>query len=158
MVIEAFRRPSVNLFDGLDHHVVSEILEQAQTQRLPPETLLFSEGEPARALHVLISGFVKMAQTTPNGERVITRYVKPGEAFGTPALLGGFYPADAVTATHCIELQWLSPTARSLAVRHPSVALKAIGDLEARLRDMESRLIPSGVKADSFRVFSRAHV
>ncbi|MCE3267700.1 MAG: hypothetical protein K0S15_2409 [Solirubrobacterales bacterium] len=40
-------------------------------------------------MHVLTSGFVRMAQTTASGARVILRYVAPGETFGTPALLAG---------------------------------------------------------------------
>src|SRR5687767_12917473 len=84
-------------------------LREAQARETPPDTVLFREGAPARAIHVLASGFLKLVQTAPNGARVITRYVQPGETFGTPAfLMHGLYPADAVTLTKCVELQWTS--------------------------------------------------
>jgi CRP/FNR family transcriptional regulator, nitrogen oxide reductase regulator len=140
MVIETLGGPSVDLFDGLAESVVKELMQQAQARRIPADTLLFSEGQPARAVHVLLSGFVKMVQTTPCGEHVITRYIKPGETFGTPALLNGVYPAEAITVTSCVELQWPASIINDLMSQHPDVARNALRDLEARLREMESRL------------------
>jgi CRP/FNR family transcriptional regulator, nitrogen oxide reductase regulator len=139
MFIQPFERPSVDLFDGLDDEIVWDLLRQAQTHRFPAGTLLCRERQPARAVHVLLSGYVKMVQTMPSGEHVITRYVRPGEAFGMPALLNGLYPADAVTVTTCLELQWPASVIKALAARHPAVALNVIHDLEARLREMEGR-------------------
>jgi CRP-like cAMP-binding protein len=115
------------------------LLRQAQTHRLPAGTLLCRERQPARAVHVLLSGYVKMVQSMPSGEHVIIRYVRPGEAFGLPALLDGLYPADAVTVTACLELQWPPSVIKALAARHPAVALNVIRDLDARLREMEGR-------------------
>lgn len=137
---EALRGPSISLFDGLADHVVQELLRQAQTRRLAAESLLFGEGLSARAVHVLMTGFVKLVQTTPSGEHVITRYIKPGETFGTPALLGDVYPADAIAVTTCIEMQWPSAIIRDLMARYPNVALNALREHETRLREMESRL------------------
>ena len=140
MFIQPLEKPSIDLFDGLPEDVVRELLQQAQPHRLPAGTLLYKERQPARTVHVLISGFVKMVQTTPEGEHVITRYVKPGEAFGMPAILDGLCPVDALTVTTCIELQWPSSIIKDMVIRHPAVALNAIRDLEARLREMEGRM------------------
>jgi CRP/FNR family transcriptional regulator, nitrogen oxide reductase regulator len=140
MFMEAPERPAIDLFDGLADDTVRELLRQAQPHRLPAGILLHRERQPARTVHVLMSGFVKMVQTLPNGEHVITRYVRPGEAFGMPALLDGLYPADAVTLTTCLELQWPASVIKDMVVRHPAVALNVIRDLEARLREMEGRM------------------
>jgi CRP/FNR family transcriptional regulator, nitrogen oxide reductase regulator len=139
MSMEALERPLIDLFEGLADDTVEELLRQAQPHRLPAGALLHRERQPARTVHVLMSGFVKMVQTMPNGEHVITRYVRPGEAFGMTALLDGLHPADAVTVTTCLELQWPASVIKGMVVRHPAVALNVIRDLEARLREMESR-------------------
>ncbi len=81
-----------------------------------------------------------MAQTAPNGSRVIVKYVRPGEIFGSPALLGRFYPTDATAVNECVELRWSSATIKEFVDRQPQVALNVIRDLEARLREMEDRL------------------
>ena len=118
-----------------------ELLAVAQVRPVGSEVILFREGSPARAVHVLASGFVRIAQTTASGARVILRYVKPGEAFGTPALLaGGAYPADAVTVAPCTEMQWPAQTVRDLLVQQPCAALNAIRECEGCLRDMERRI------------------
>jgi CRP/FNR family transcriptional regulator, nitrogen oxide reductase regulator len=131
----------ISLFRGLPPEAIEDLSALAQQRHLCAGTLVFSEGAPARAVHVLTSGFVKMAQTTPEGARVVVRYVGPGEPFGTPALLGDQpYPADAVAVTDAIELQWPARTLQELLANHPDIALNAIRIMEERLRDLEGRL------------------
>lgn len=138
MILRVPTRPA--LFEGAAD-AGRAALRGAQTREAPPDTILFREGAPARALHVLASGFVKLVQTAPDGARVITRYVRPGETFGTPAFRSaGLYPADAVTLTKCVELQWPAQFVQDLLLRDPRVSVNAIRELEARLRDLESRL------------------
>jgi CRP-like cAMP-binding protein len=134
-------RLRIELFDGLSEEIVRELFAVAQMRPVGSEVILFREGSPARAVHVLASGFVRIAQTTASGARVILRYVKPGEAFGTPALLaGGAYPADAVTVAPCTEMQWPAQTVRDLLAQQPCAALNAIRECEGCLRDMERRI------------------
>lgn len=131
---------AIGLLQGLDPKAATDLLEQAQRRTMVADEVLFTAGRPARSVHVLASGAAKLMQTTPSGARVIVKYVKPGEIFGSPALLDRFYPTDAVAVTDCVELQWPSELIRTVIDRHPRVALNVIGDLEARLREMEGRL------------------
>jgi CRP-like cAMP-binding protein len=128
------------LLHGLGIGAVQEMLQQAQRRTVAPGGVLFAAGEPARAVHVIVTGVVQLVQATPGGSRVIVKYVRPGEVFGSPALLDKFYPTDAVAVTECVELQWPAETIRASINRHPQVALNVIRDLETRLREMEDRL------------------
>lgn len=130
----------IGLFKGLEPDVAADLLRQAQRRTVRADEVLYSAGKPARAVHVLTSGAAKLVQTTPKGGRVIVKYVRPGEIFGSPALLDKFYPADAVAVMEGEELQWPSELMRTLIDRHPRVAINVIQDLEARLREMEGRL------------------
>jgi CRP/FNR family transcriptional regulator, nitrogen oxide reductase regulator len=131
---------SEGLLKGLDEEATAEILRQAERRTVPAEGVLFTVGQPARAVHVIVSGVVRLIQVTPSGPRVIIKYVRPGEVFGSPALLDRFYPTNAVAVTECVELQWSSAAIKSFVVRYPQLALNVIRDLETRLREMESRL------------------
>ncbi|PVE20682.1 Crp/Fnr family transcriptional regulator [Microvirga sp. KLBC 81] len=131
---------SIGLFRGLEEGVAKDLLQQAKRRLLAADTLLFAAGEPARAVHVLVSGVAQLVQSTPRGSRVVIKYVGAGEVFGSPALLDRFYPVDAVAITECEELQWPAPMLRAIVDRHPQVALNVIRDLEARLREMEDRV------------------
>jgi CRP/FNR family transcriptional regulator, nitrogen oxide reductase regulator len=131
---------TMGLLAGLAPEIAADLLRQSQRRTVRANEVLFTAGEPARSVHVLASGAVKLVQTTPGGAKVIVKYVRPGEIFGSPALLDKFYPVTAVAVTECAELQWPSEVVRAFIDRHPRVALNVIGDLEARLREMEGRL------------------
>jgi CRP-like cAMP-binding protein len=133
--------PKIKLFEGLPEETVRGFLDAAQFRLVRPETVLFGQGDPARAIHVLASGYVRMTQTSAAGARVILRYVEPGEVFGTPALLkSGHYPGEAVAMTACTEMQWPAQTIRELLAKHPGAWMNAAGELEDRLRDLEGRM------------------
>ena len=131
---------STGLLSGLDEEAAQGMLQEAERRTVPVGGMLFAAGEPARAVHVVTSGVVQLVQATPSGTRLIVKYVRPGEVFGSPALLGRFYPVDAIAVTECVELRWTSETIRSFVEQYPQVALNVIRDLEARLREMEGRL------------------
>jgi CRP-like cAMP-binding protein len=131
---------SEGLLKGLDEEATAEMLRQAERRTVPAEGVLFTAGQPARAVHVIVSGVVRLVQFTPSGPRVIIKYVRPGEIFGSPALLDRFYPTNAIAVTECMELQWSSAAIKAFMDRYPQLALNVIRDLEMRLREMESRL------------------
>lgn len=131
---------NIGLLAGLAPDVAANLLGQALRRTVRADEVLFTAGEPARSVHVLASGVVKLVQTMPGGAKVIVKYVRPGETFGSPALLDKFYPVTAVAVMECAELHWSPEVVRTFIDRHPRVALNVIGDLEARLREMEGRL------------------
>jgi CRP-like cAMP-binding protein len=140
MSIDFSRGARIDLFKGLDDELVADLLRQAQSRIVAADSRIYDSGSPARDVHALVSGCVKLVQVTPTGERVILRYVEPGEAFGTPALLDGHYRADAVTVTQCVVLQWPSSLVRALISSQPSAALNALRHFEMRLECLEGRL------------------
>lgn len=131
---------SIGLLQGLDLVVAEDLLGQAQRRVVRADEELFAAGRPASSVHVLATGAAKLVQNTPGGGRVIVKYVRPGEIFGSPALLDKFYPVTAVAVSDGVELQWSSDLVRAFIARHPQVALNVISDLETRLREMETRL------------------
>jgi CRP/FNR family transcriptional regulator, nitrogen oxide reductase regulator len=131
---------ATGLLHGVSEETAKSVLLLAERRSVAAEDVVFTAGELACAVHVVVSGVVHLVQRTPNGSRMIVKYVRPGEVFGSPALLGRFYPTDAIAVTDCVELRWPSEVMRWLVERYPPMALNVIRDLEARLREMEGRL------------------
>jgi CRP-like cAMP-binding protein len=131
---------SIGLLRGLEREAAAELMALAERRVVRADQVLYREGEPARAVHLLTSGAARLVQATPSGGRVIVKYVTPGEVFGSPALLTGAYPATAVALSDGVELQWPAEVIRALISRHPTLAFNVMRDLEARLREVESRL------------------
>jgi CRP/FNR family transcriptional regulator, nitrogen oxide reductase regulator len=140
IVIEHLRGVQIDLFQGLADDLIAELIQQAQPRTIIADDAIFSAGSPARTVRVLVSGCVRLVQFTPTGERVILRYVGPGETFGTPALLDSRHRADAMAVTNCNELQWPSIFIREVISQHPLAALNTMRAFEARLENMENRL------------------
>ena len=131
---------AAGLLHGISEEAAKGVLLLAEQRSVAAGDVLFTAGEPACAVHVVVSGVVHLVQRTANGSRMIVKYVRPGEVFGSPALLGRFYPTDAIAVTDCVELQWSSEVMRWLVDRYPPMAFNVIRDLERRLREMEGRL------------------
>ncbi|HEX9160189.1 MAG TPA: Crp/Fnr family transcriptional regulator, partial [Thermoanaerobaculia bacterium] len=61
----------------------------AFTNVYPTGSLLFSEGETARAVYVLCKGAVKLSIASGDGKTLITHIARPGEALGISSVIAG---------------------------------------------------------------------
>jgi CRP/FNR family transcriptional regulator len=93
------------------------------------------DGEPAEALYMVVSGFVKVAHTSREGKEQILEIVRPGDTFNdVPALDGkpSLATAQAMGLVQLYGIRKRDLTAFLLA--HPVVAGNAIGVLAVKLR------------------------
>lgn len=129
------------LFAGLDRDALAEVAREARTRRIARGAAVFAQGDEAAAGHALIDGRVKIAQASADGQRVVMRFIGPGEMFGTLAMFtGGTYPADAVAVSDCVEIHWSAAAMTALMERHPRIALNALGIVGRRLCEVQNRL------------------
>lgn len=129
------------LFTGLETAALSEVVLHGRTRRFAKGTQIFAQGDEAAAGHALIDGRVKIAQTGPEGQQVVMRFIGPGEMFGTLAMfMGGSYPADAVAVADCVEIYWSVEAMTGLMERHPRIAINALGIIGGRLMEVQHRL------------------
>ena len=64
--------------------------------------MLFREGDPGHALFLLRRGHVQLHKTTPDGNEVVIKTVRPGETFAEVVLFEqDRYPVTAVALTDC---------------------------------------------------------
>lgn len=115
--------------------------------------VIYVEGEPAEAIYILESGWVKATRMTLDGREQAMMFLRPVEVFGDIAVLTGVPYPGTVTALEDVAV-WVIPgaTVLELIQRQPEFALSIIRRLGERvlhyinlvedlsLRNVESRL------------------
>ncbi len=131
----------MRLFAGLDAAALAEVIRSAQTRRVAKGGTVFKQGDPAVTCHALIDGRLKLVQTGADGQQVVVRFIGPGETFGTVAVFtGAAFPVDAVAMADCVEVFWSKAIMTDLMLRHPRIALNALGVVGGRLQEVQNRL------------------
>jgi CRP-like cAMP-binding protein len=129
------------LFSALSDEALAEVLGLAQVRRLPKGTRAFAQGDPGATCHSLLTGRVKVAQTRPDGEQAVIRFIGPGEMFGTiAALMGRPFPAEAVAVVDSVEAVWTVERMRELMERFPEIAMRSVSAAGSRLAELQARL------------------
>lgn len=128
------------IFAGLDEAALDEVRAAARRRRLGPDQALFRQGDPATAFCVLLTGELKMVQTSPEGAQVIVRYIAPGEMFGAVALFCRIpYPATALAVVASEVAIWDAASADRLMRTHAEIAANALRIVGRRLQDLQNR-------------------
>jgi CRP-like cAMP-binding protein len=130
------------LFRGLAAGEATDIVALGRETRVRARAAVFREGEPAAGLHLVFAGRIKMVQTSPAGQDVIVRIVGPGEILAAVAVLAGSaYPATARAIEPAHLMCWQGDLLHDLLLRHPVLAINALGILASRVRELQDRLL-----------------
>jgi CRP-like cAMP-binding protein len=118
------------------------VLATARSARHEKDSEVFSQGEEARQFFLLLSGHVRVVQTSHQGHQVVARYINEGELFGIAVAMGlNAYPATAVAAVDCVAISWPNSAWPQLQSRFPSLGTSAYQTIGARLRDTQERVM-----------------
>jgi CRP-like cAMP-binding protein len=132
---------NVTMFRGLEDSALDEALGVATRRRIARGETIFCQGDPARAFYVLVSGRLKVAQVTPEGQQVVVRFIGPREMFGCVAIAGGeTYPGTATAAADSHAIGWTQAATEALMREHPQMALNALDTVRSRLQEAHSRV------------------
>ena len=126
---------NANLFRGLPPAQVEELSKIAETRSCRRGDLIFSDGDPADGLYLLLVGRVKIFKLSHDGKEQILHFIEAGEPFGEVALfLGVPFPAYA-EALEESKVVFLPRTAFVEMIRKdPSVAMNMLAILSQRLK------------------------
>ncbi len=95
------------LFTGAEPEDLAEVVRHVRRRRFRRGEVIFHEGDPADALHVVASGAVKIVLSSDEGDEAIIATLHPGDFFGELSLLDGSprsATAAAVEATETVSL------------------------------------------------------
>jgi CRP/FNR family cyclic AMP-dependent transcriptional regulator len=127
-VVERLSR--VPILAGCSKKDLQAIAKAVRTVTHPAGSVVATEGEPGAGLFVIDQG---EADVTIGGKKL--NHLGPGDFFGEMALLDGGPRTATVTATTDLSLfvltEWVY---RGLLTEHPSIALRTLEAMAARLR------------------------
>ena len=112
--------PRISTFNGLSDDVVNYCLEHAELATARRGELLTQQGEPARLVYVIKSGYAKFLSTSPDGHEVLAGIAGPFDVFGQAAA-SEHMRAYLVTTTALTPMElvtWSRAKALELAERH----------------------------------------
>jgi CRP/FNR family transcriptional regulator, dissimilatory nitrate respiration regulator len=114
---------------------------------------LFLQGDPARSLHVVVHGRVKVFKSSPQGRAQTLMIMGPGDPVGEVAALSGeSFPATAETLETTETFQIPRDAFVELVRSQPEVALRLLAALSARLRAFASLIEDLSLKGVTERL------
>ena len=118
----------IELLRGLGQKEIDLILSAAKRRRFSAKSVMTYQDEPADHLLMLWKGRARYFFETPNGKKLILRWITPGDVFGGAALVSR--PSTYIVSTEAVRdsvvLLWDGPTIRALARRFPELLENAI--------------------------------
>jgi CRP-like cAMP-binding protein len=133
------------LLDGLLPRETNTILAAATQRRLATDSVVINQGDPANHLFLLTKGRARYFFVTPEGRRILLRWLVPGDVFGGMAILSR--PSAYLVSTELLKdshaFVWDRSTIRSLAAEYPRLmdnALSIAADYVAWDLDLHANL------------------
>lgn len=128
-------------FAELDKVACDDIARMARVERIPADETLFRQGDPSKAVFMVLSGEFKATQVTPEGDRVVVRLVGPGDLAGHVSMFcNTTYPATPIAMIESIVLAWTPQDFTSLMARHPALAIAVIRNMAKAIENAHTRL------------------
>src|SRR6476659_6561264 len=85
-----------------------ELQSRMRRRRFAKGEVLFHEGDPAEAVHLIVKGHVSVCMTTPRGDRVVLRVLGVGDLVGEYAIISPAPRSATVTALDSVETMTLA--------------------------------------------------
>ena len=114
------------IFSGLDENTVSALAKASSSLGFVDGDIIFSEGDPAVGMYVVLSGKVKLSVSSPDGKSLILRILMPGEVFSLSSV---FLAKPQETSAEALERTTVSFVKRADLLR----LMNLHGDLALRL-------------------------
>lgn len=143
----------VRNFDSLPAEVQAEISAAATQRHFEAGQVIYLEGEPAEAVFILESGWVKATRMSREGREQAMMFLSAGEVFGDIAVFSGTTYPGTVTALEAVDLRAIpAKKILELVAKYPPLAMAVIHHLSERvlhyiglvedlsLRSVEARL------------------
>jgi CRP-like cAMP-binding protein len=128
------------LFRGIAPTDCAEIVLRAKERRFAKHETIFRQGDPVKFIFLLVSGWVKITETSQGGADVILSMRSSGEVVGGLGLAPNSpHTRTAQALERCHMLVWEAGDFQTLAERYPALALNSSQILSERLQILEER-------------------
>ena len=115
----------IDLFKEIDPTVMEKIVNICSEQNYTKDAVLFSKGDVADCLYILVEGTIKLV--IENGGNITYSLSDPGEVFGWASMLeSGLRTASGVCATDLKVVRIEKEKLDSIFNTHPEVGLMVL--------------------------------
>ncbi|HEY3127553.1 MAG TPA: Crp/Fnr family transcriptional regulator [Candidatus Limnocylindria bacterium] len=119
---------------------LSELLAQAKLRRFERDEVIYHRGDPARDLHIVVEGAVKLIREDVEGREVLLWVLERGGVLGQSAIFGHSRPTTAIATTDAVTIQLLGETCARMLERNPRILFRAFELFEARVEKLTQAL------------------
>ncbi len=131
-----------DIFKGLSCDVVDTVVKSGFSVKLRPKSILFLQGDPAKACYLVNRGRLKLTKLNEEGKEVILRYIGGEELAAAIAVFKDWnYPVTAESIEETDVTGWNRETMMQLMRRYPDIAINLLGIVLERIEDMQDRYI-----------------
>lgn len=129
----------IRLFAELSEAELEALAYRAIRKTFSAREHLFFEGEPCRAMFLIVEGSVRVFKSSASGREItLTMETAPTSVAEIPVFDGGAYPASAAAVDRVTAYLITKQDLRALCRRHPELALKLLAVVGKRLRALVS--------------------
>ncbi|MGA9521996.1 MAG: Crp/Fnr family transcriptional regulator [Myxococcaceae bacterium] len=128
-------------FRDLTDEARAEVVASARKVVLRPGQFLFREGARADSVYLVLSGRLKVLQTSNEGQSVVLRLAGPGELLALVAALGerDEYPVSAQALQTCVAARWTGQDMWKLLERYPGIGAASLRLVLQRLQELQKQ-------------------
>lgn len=138
---------ATDLFGAVGDAALRELATTTRERRLMSGEVLFSVGDKAAGLFVIVSGTLRAYRQTRDGrEQTIHRESAGATLAEVPVFDGGPYPSTVQAEEESVVLFVPQQTMRGFLTKHPEAALAALALLARRLRSVSGLAEQLGLK------------
>ena len=135
---------SMDLFSGVQEELLEPIVELSSVQSLQRGDMLFSEGDEANDLYIVLEGRVAIANRSFDGRESVVALMESGDLFGEMPLFrpdGRSADARVLENSSVVVIPYVP--VKSLYQEHPEMLWKIVDMLAERLKVMDVALADS---------------
>jgi CRP-like cAMP-binding protein len=123
-----YKRLKSRLLDGLDPQDLAAILRAAKEQRFCANSVIVHQAHRANKLFLLLNGRARYFFITEDGQKILLRWLVPGEITGVATLLSKpwQYHLSTEALTESRQLVWDWATLQQLTARFPALLHNAL--------------------------------
>lgn len=123
------------LLRALDPADLDRLIDAGSVVKLGRNQQLFTQGDPAKALFVVLEGQIKLSRLAPDGGEAVVHVFAAGETFAEAAMfMGGRYPVTATAVTESRLVSILNARLRDQVLEKPETAFAMLASMAQHLK------------------------
>lgn len=129
------------LLNSLNDDMRDRLLKNAVRRSYAEGETIFLQGDPAKAVFIVLSGFIKLSRMTPSGTEAVVAILGRNRSFAEAmALRGTPYPVSAEAISDCTILQIDGARLRQLLLEKPEFAIGLLASTFIHLQGLVDQI------------------